>query len=86
MKKYNIQDVVLLEKVYNKLSPWMKSYPKLIDPKGDDPERVCNSCGKQMIKNGIRRCVDYAYVRLYCSGCGHWQRGESVSIEDKKCK
>jgi len=81
MKKYNIQDVVLLEKIYKKLAPWMKTYPKIIDAKEDDPARKCDTCGKQMTKNGIRRCVDYAYVRMYCPSCGHWQRGEDVTTE-----
>ena len=78
MKKYNIQDVVLLEKIYKKLAPWIRSYPKVSDPKPNDPERVCDSCGAQTTKNGIRRCIGYSYARLYCPSCGHWMAGPKI--------
>jgi len=83
MKKYNKMDVILLEKVYNKLAPWIKTYPKVSDPKAPTKELECRSCGKQCTKNGIRRCVNYSYVRLYCPSCGHWSRGPDVIANDK---
>jgi hypothetical protein len=84
MKKYNIQDVVLLEKVYNKLKPWIKTYPKIVDPKADDPERECERCGKQCQKAGIKRLINTAYTRLYCLHCGHWQRGSDIVTKGGK--
>ena len=82
MKKYNKMDVILLEKVYNKLAPWIKTYPKVSDPKTPTKEMKCSNCGKQCTKNGVRRCIDYSYVRLYCPFCGHWSRGPDI-IEKK---
>lgn len=44
MEKYNKQDVVLLEKLYKKLLPWIASHPNH-NLYGDSNRPLCPSCG-----------------------------------------
>jgi hypothetical protein len=73
MTKYNMQDVVLLEKVYLKLRPWMTNHPNLnvLDGGGGCP--ICKSTkiqsrGWQISPTGRQR-------RYQCMSCGKWSRG-----------
>jgi len=68
MKKYNAQDVLLLEKLYLLLLPWMKSHPNLANGFGPG---VCPKCGgTRLISDGWRRNATTAYRRLRCINCG----------------
>jgi DNA polymerase elongation subunit (family B) len=73
MKKYNKIDVLLLEQVYLKLRPWMKTHPNVavcID------RTACHSCGST---NTQRRGYSYSkftkYQRIQCTSCGSWSQG-----------
>lgn len=73
MKKYNKIDVLLLEQVYLKLRPWMKSHPNVavaID------RTSCHACGSS---NTQRRGYSYSkftkYQRIQCTACGSWSQG-----------
>jgi len=49
MSEYNDQDVILLEEVYLKLRPWIKSHPNLaMFLEADEP--VCSACGSVHVK------------------------------------
>jgi predicted RNA-binding Zn-ribbon protein involved in translation (DUF1610 family)/DNA polymerase elongation subunit (family B) len=79
MREYNIQDVVLLEKVYDKLMPWIKSHPN----HGLYGE-VANSCpncgGTHLQRRGTARTKASIYQRMQCKDCGTWSRGtKSIS-------
>jgi len=67
MKKYNIQDVELLEKVYLKLRPSIPNHPsvaKLRDRVG------CPNCGSDDVRrNGTRVVVSSLKQRWVCHGC-----------------
>lgn len=65
MRKYNIQDVILLEKLYAKLKPWISSVPS----GGDGCQHL------HVQKRGMYRTRATTYQRLYCSDCGAWIRG-----------
>lgn len=68
MLKYNRQDIVVLESVFDKLSPWCKT----IDFNIFEPS-VINSCkcGEQdFIKNGYSYPGMGKYQRYRCKGCG----------------
>jgi DNA polymerase III epsilon subunit-like protein len=55
MVAYNKVDVEVLEKVYNKLRPYMKNHPHVGAMKGQDKECTCRNCGSNNVKkNGIR--------------------------------
>jgi DNA polymerase elongation subunit (family B) len=66
MKKYNKQDVVLLEQVYLKLLPWIQNHPHFKDGQEDCPN--CNSTNYQ--KKGIDFFRGVKSQRLKCMECG----------------
>jgi len=73
MKKYNKIDVLLLEQVYLKLRPWMKTHPNVavcID------RAACQACGST---NTQRRGYSFSkftkYQRIQCTSCGSWSQG-----------
>ena len=84
MERYNKQDVVLLEKVYDILLPWIKSHPN--HNLYVDHGHVCTNCGSShLIKRGFNRTVGGVYQRYQCTDCGSWSQGtKSVkSVEVK---
>lgn len=74
MKKYNAQDVVVLEKLYLKLRPWSKSHPS-VTVYGGIPN-ACPRCGGTHLQ---RRGYTYTSVgkreKYQCTGCGAWGSG-----------
>lgn len=82
MKKYNRQDVVLLEQLYLTLAPWMKQ-PNA----GMWVEKtVCSnpSCmGQDMSYDGYRRNATTLYHRVICNTCGLRMRVPVPEIRTK---
>lgn len=77
MKKYNMQDVVLTEKVYERLLPWIKSHPHR-GLHGGDPT-ACGRCGHtESIRRGYRTTQTSSYVVLQCKGCGGYSQAKGV--------
>lgn len=84
MERYNKQDVVLLEKVYDKLLPWIKSHPN--HNLYGDLEHCCPSCGSDKLhRRGVARSIGGVYQRYQCTNCGSWSQGtkSSKSVEVK---
>jgi DNA-directed RNA polymerase subunit RPC12/RpoP len=76
MEKYNIQDVILLEKLYYKLLPWIKSLP---NRNLETDDHVCPSCGsKHLQKRGVNKTITAEYQRYQCKGCGSWSQGTTA--------
>lgn len=77
MKKYNINDVDLLEKIYLRFRPWSKSHPQVSH--GEN----CSRCGSpNTISMGTRRNRTSVRRRFQCKDCGGWMSsviGERVS-------
>lgn len=77
MKKYNKQDVILLESLYNKLLPWIDSHPN----HGlyiDSNEMICRNCGsKSLKKDGKRYTTTGVYQRYRCNNCGRVGRSRN---------
>lgn len=72
MEKYNINDVVLLEKVYYKFLPWIKHHLNLSLTSG---EEVCPNCGgSHYHKRGYALTSVSRFQRYQCQGCGNWFR------------
>lgn len=70
MKKYNKQDVVLLEEVYLKLRPWANNHPNLANFTGT---AVCPKCGSSQIQfRGYSLTQVAKYRRFQCTKCGGW--------------
>lgn len=73
LEKYNKQDVLLLERVYERLKPWISNHPNvtLYAGKGNG----CPKCGHARLKSeGLRYTQNAAYRRYRCLGCGGWCR------------
>lgn len=66
MKKYNKQDVVLLEQVYYTLRPWIDNHPAATDK----PD-ACPKCGHTVLMSrGWRVTKTTRYRRFSCNNCG----------------
>lgn len=75
MTQYCIQDSVLLEKVYNKLRPYVKNHPHV--GKGGE----CGACGSTRTQSrGYRYTKTMKIQRLQCQSCGAWSDGTRQKI------
>jgi hypothetical protein len=72
MEEYNKQDVLLLEKVYDKLKPWIVGHP---NRSVMEDTFCCDKCGsKNYQKRGKAVTSAARYVRFQCQDCGGWFR------------
>ena len=71
MQKYNIQDVVILKKLYIKYLPWMETHPN-VNLYSDNSDSKCRNCGSdveysdKLITTGVN-----AYKTYRCKSCNH---------------
>lgn len=71
MVKYNKQDVVLLEKVYLAMRPWMARHPHL--SLLQNVKDACPKCGSLEIKKkGFRANFSTMSQQMYCVDCHGW--------------
>lgn len=77
MKAYNIQDVALLEKLYNKIRPWIKNHPNLAIHGSGEDALACPTCeSKQYWKRDAITVTKLQRYQLYqCRSCKTWFRG-----------
>ena len=71
MQKYNKQDVVLLEKLYERILPWLSGHinTNLYNGTGD----ACPSCGSHHVqRRGYSVALTGKYQRFQCVSCGSW--------------
>lgn len=74
MRKYNKQDVVITEKLYDKLLPWIPAHPAhgLYNPSIED---TCPNCGSDDLKReGYAFTNTGKFQRYQCNGCGKYSR------------
>lgn len=84
MKKYNIQDIVSLEKVYIRLLPWIVGHPNL---GAYSEEACCTNCGSKNVQHrGFAVLQQGKYHRYHCQDCGKWSRGKILLIPLTKRK
>lgn len=81
MKKYNKQDVVLLEEVYMKLRPFMTNHPNLNIY--DENQDSCPSCRSEVQRRGFGYTQLGSYQRYKCKNptCGAWSRGSNIRAD-----
>lgn len=72
MEEYNKQDVLLLEKVYDKLKGWVRNHPN----HGVHEGIVCcpNCASENYQRRGWAYTQSYKYKRYQCTACGTWFR------------
>lgn len=79
MKKYNVQDIHLLERVYLRLRPFIGNHPNLniiAPPKVKQSEFACQSCqSTKTAKRGFSVTKMGRYQRYACNSCGSWSSG-----------
>jgi len=74
MEEYNKNDVVLLEKVYDKFKGWIKSHPNH-NAFAEHANIVCPNCGSSKLnKRGFAITLTRKYQRYQCMGCGSWSK------------
>ena len=74
MEEYNIQDVLLLEKLYYKLLPWITNHPNV--GLYSENTLVCPKCGSTHIhKRGFTYTNAYKHQRYQCMKCNGWFKG-----------
>ena len=75
MVRYNKNDVVLTEKLYEKLKPWIFSHPNVNALTG--VQDACPKCGvKKLQRRGFSISGGNKRQRLQCVSCGGWSQGK----------
>jgi hypothetical protein len=75
MLDYNIQDVVVLSNLYEKLLPWIRNHPQAGHFADDIDATVCPNCGSHKLqKRGLHHTKVFTYQRYQCVECGTWSR------------
>lgn len=84
MEKYNKQDVRLLDRLYQRLLPWIGNHPNEAlygDSEGTGPDRpTCPNCGSHNVQSrGMATTRTGTYKRFQCQ-CGKWLRGRMTQV------
>lgn len=79
MRRYNKQDVLLLERVYLKLLPWIDNHPRSSDHPGACP----NCSGTKFQSRGTVVTRTGEYKRFLCKTCGRWLKNRTAEKTDK---
>lgn len=81
MKKYNKNDVVMLEDIYLVMRPWIKNHPNwnLYNP-APNGTLACPRCGSTKLKLQDKNAVTVGgvYAQYKCGCCGGWSRGTKI--------
>ena len=86
MEEYNKQDVLLLEKVYDKLLPWIPNHPNVL-LYGDGSSAGCPTCGStELQKRGFSYTPSGKFQRYRCNSCGSWHRDTKSLLTVKMTK
>lgn len=85
MAKYNSQDVLLLEKVYLALRPYIENHPSLtlFSKNPEEPvDCVCPTClSKDVTKRGFSTTRTGRKQRYQCGSCGSWSSGPFIKAK-----
>lgn len=74
MERYNKRDVAIMEGLYTKLLPWIKTHPNY-GLYVDSTRPVCAKCGSdKMTKQGTKKTTTQIYQQFQCQDCGSWLR------------
>lgn len=77
MSRYCVRDVVLTERLYKRVRPYIKNHPHM----GTIGSHTCGACGSSHVqKRGFYRTKSYLTQRLQCQSCGSWQLGTRKKV------
>ncbi len=86
MRRYNIQDVRMLEPLYIKVLPWIQNHPNM-GLYVDHENPVCTNCGStNLISKGFEHLATQSYRRLRCNDCQTPLRERSTALPLSKRK
>jgi predicted RNA-binding Zn-ribbon protein involved in translation (DUF1610 family) len=74
MERYNVQDVLLLDNVYQLIRPYMNNHPNM-NLFTSDEINICPTCGSPNLKKeGVRHNVSRTAAKqtYSCKDCGSW--------------
>ena len=83
MRRYQKQDVLLLEPLYEKLKPWLNGPHQIgvAHYNGVDPREGCPNCGSRHFqRRGVELTKVRTYHRLQCQDCRSWWKGGLISV------
>lgn len=81
MTKYNKQDVVLTEKLFDRFRPWTGVNFAIFEPDLDENGRLkkCSHCLSENIESrGWAPALTYAHQRFFCRDCKGWSKGRKM--------
>lgn len=78
MEEYNRNDVILLEKVYDRLKPWIKNH---VNHGVYESGLCCTNCASINYKrSGWAYTTAHKYQRYCCKDCGTWFKASMVNM------
>lgn len=81
MEEYNCNDVVLTEKLYEKVKGWIINHPNQSAFQND---HVCPNCGGTALqRRGKALTALLTYQRYQCKTCGSWSRSKMADKADR---
>jgi len=84
MEKYNREDVLLLEALYEYLLPWIRQHPNFALYSETD-RAMCTHCGSFKIQyRGYYYTKTMKYRRYQCQDCGTWDRERKAEVSKDK--
>lgn len=82
MGRYNRGDVILLEKLYRRLRPWIIKHPNY---SAHAQGLVCPKCGSGKVQQrGEQVAQTRTYLRYHCQSCGGWFRGNKSTSANRE--
>lgn len=82
MEAYNKHDIVILEKLYYKLIPWLKNH---LSYSLFDGTLKCPNCGEiHHQRRGFAFTAGGKYQRYQCQNCGSWYRGSKITHKGER--
>lgn len=77
MKKYNIEDVMGTEEVYEKFRPWIAQHPNMATYTLIKEKSKCPKCASTNLQSRGYSILQHGkYQRYQCNDCGGWSRGK----------
>lgn len=79
MRRYNIGDVRLTERLYDRLRGYIQGHPNLGLWNDDLLKKACPNCGGTLtVEAGTARTAQTAYAQYRCGGCGKYMRANFI--------
>lgn len=85
MRAYNEQDVLLTEKLYHRLLPWIPSHPNVALIDGIVACTTCGANPRHFVERETADTPTSKFARYQCLKCGSWQR-ETSRVEGSKMR